>query len=409
MPDPTDSRPGPADPGPDPTEPRTAPTRLRPGALDGVRIADFSRVLAAPYATMLLADLGAEVIKVERPGIGDETRAWGPPWYGDESTYFLSVNRNKASTIIDLRTTEGQAQARELIATCDVLAENFRSGTMEKFGLGWEQLRADHPGLVYCSVTGFGSGAGADLPGYDLIAQAVGGLMSVTGSAESGPMKVGVALVDVITGLHATAGILAALRHRDRTGEGQRVEVNLLSSLLSALVNQSSAYVLTGQVPRAMGNQHPSIAPYEVLQTADRPMAVAAANDKLFRLLAEGIGRPELGADPRFATNAERVAHREVLVAELEDTLRQQTADHWFAVLSERGVPCGPINDVGQAFQLAERLGLAPITQVSDPVREEPMPTVSHPITFSATPAAYRAAPPLFLEPEPAAQQEDTP
>jgi crotonobetainyl-CoA:carnitine CoA-transferase CaiB-like acyl-CoA transferase len=353
---------------------------------------------------MLLADLGAEVIKVERPGIGDETRSWGPPWHGDESTYFLSVNRNKSSRVIDLRTPEGCREARELVAGCDVLTENFRSGTMEKFGLGWEQLKADRPDLVYCSVTGFGSGAGADLPGYDLVAQAVGGLMSVTGSPESGPMKVGVAMVDVVTGLHACVGILAALRHRDRTGEGQHVEVNLLSSLLSALANQSSTYALTGTVPAAMGNKHPSIAPYEILATADRPLALAAANDKLFALLAEGIGRPELREDPRFATNAERVAHREVLVAELEDTLRQRSADHWFDTLSARGVPCGPINDIGQAFALADRLGLHPVTEVEDRLRGPAMPTVSHPISFSATPATYRAAPPVFIEPTPATE-----
>lgn len=365
-----------------------------PGALDGVRVADFSRVLAAPYATMLLADLGAEVIKVERPGVGDETRAWGPPWSDEgEATYFLSVNRNKESRVIDLASPEGRQAALGLVAECDVVIDNFRSGTMERLGLGPDDLLARHPGLVVCSVTGFGSGEGASLPGYDLVVQAVGGLMSVTGSEESGPMKAGVALVDVITGLHATIGIQAALRHRDRTGEGQRVEVNLLSSMLSAMVNQASAYVVTGQVPQAMGNLHPSIAPYELLTTADRPLAVAAANDKLFALLAEGIGRPELARDPRFARNSDRVAHRRVLVAELEDVLREQPADHWFEVLSQLGVPCGPINDLGQAFALADRLGLAPVHEVAEPGRA-PVPTVAHPITLSRTPATYRTPPP---------------
>lgn len=364
------------------------------GALSGVRIADFSRVLAAPYATMLLADLGAEVVKVERPGDGDETRSWGPPWSGDgESTYFLSVNRNKESRAIDLSSTEGRREARDLIAGCDVLVENFRDGTMDRLGLGYGALSAEQPGLVYCSITGFGSGEGASLPGYDLVAQAVGGLMSVTGTPESGPVKAGVALVDVITGLHATVGILAALRHKERTGQGQRVEVNLLSSILSALSNQASTYVTTGQVPRALGNVHPSIAPYELLATADRPLAVAAANDKLFALLVRGLGRPEMAEDPRFATNADRVAHRAVLVAELEDVLRERPADHWFTVLSALGVPCGPINDLGQAFALAERLGLAPVAEIAgeggNPVR-----TVAHPINLSATPATYRSAPP---------------
>lgn len=370
---------------------------ITPGALEGVRIADFSRVLAAPYATMLMADLGAEVIKVERPDGGDETRAWGPPWSDEgESTYFLSVNRNKTSRVLDLRDEADRQVALELVAGCDVVVENFRSGTMERLGLGYDELSARHPGLVYCSVTGFGSGAGADLPGYDLVAQAVGGLMSVTGSDDSGPTMSGVALVDIVTGLHATIGILAALRHRDRTGEGQRVEVNLLSSVLSALSNQASTHAVTGAVPRAMGNLHPSIAPYEVLATADRPMAIAAANDKLFRLLAQAVGRPELADDPRFGSNADRVAHRAVLAAELEDALAGHGADHWFDVLSEQGVPCGPINDLGQAFDLARRLDL-------DPVREVPsaaggsVATIANPISLSRTPATYRTAPPPFV------------
>lgn len=373
---------------------------MPPGALEGVRIADFSRVLAAPYATMLMADLGAEVIKIERPDGGDETRAWGPPWSDDgESTYFLSVNRNKEARVLDLRSDEGRAVALELVAGCDVVVENFRSGTMERLGLGYDELASHSPGLVYCSVTGFGTGEGADLPGYDLVAQAVGGLMSVTGSTESGPMKSGVALVDIITGLHATIGVLAALRHRDRTGEGQRVEVNLLSSILSAMSNQSSTHVVTGSVPRAMGNLHPSIAPYEVVATADRPLAIAAANDKLFRLLAEGIGRPELAADPRFASNAERVAHRAVLAAELEDALGEHGADHWFDVLSAKGVPCGPINDLGQAFDLARQLGLDPVREIASAAGGL-VPTIAHPITMSRTPASYRSAPPPFDQPE---------
>ncbi|UTT65562.1 CoA transferase [Janibacter sp. CX7] len=372
---------------------------ITPGALEGVRVADFSRVLAAPYATMLMADLGAEVIKVERPDGGDETRAWGPPWSDEgESTYFLSVNRNKTSRVLDLRDEADRQVALDLVAGCDVVVENFRSGTMDRLGLGYDELSARHPGLVYCSVTGFGSGAGADLPGYDLVAQAVGGLMSVTGSTESGPMKSGVALVDVITGLHAAIGVLAALRHRDRTGEGQRVEVNLLSSLLSALSNQSSTHAVTGAVPGPMGNLHPSIAPYEVLATADRPLAIAAANDKLFRLLAQGVDRPELADDPRFGSNADRVAHRSVLAAELEDALAEHGADHWFDVLSAKGVPCGPINDLGQAFELARRLGLEPVHEIPSAAGGS-VATIAHPITLARTPATYRTAPPPFVVP----------
>ncbi|MEV4088815.1 CoA transferase, partial [Nonomuraea fuscirosea] len=288
------------------------------GALSGLLVADFSRVLAGPYATMLLADLGAEVVKVERPGAGDDTRAWGPPYAEGEATYFLGVNRNKRSIALDLRADAEVARA--LAARADVLVENFRPGTMERLGLGYERLRELNPGLVYCSITGFGSGAGAGLPGYDLIAQAVGGLMSVTGEPGGPGTKAGVALVDVITGLHAALGILAALRHRDTTGQGgrvggvgQRVEVSLLSSLLSALTNHSSAYAAAGVVPRAMGNRHPSIVPYEVFQAADRPIVIAAGNDRQYRALCGVLDRDDLAGDPRYTTNAARVAARETL------------------------------------------------------------------------------------------------
>jgi crotonobetainyl-CoA:carnitine CoA-transferase CaiB-like acyl-CoA transferase len=371
----------------------------QPSALAGLRIADFGRVLAAPYATMMLADLGAEVIKIERPGGGDETRAWGPPWSEGQSTYFLGANRNKQSRIVDLTTKEGREDAEKLIASCDVVVENFRPGTMERFGLGFETLSARHPGLVYCSVTGFGSGPGADLPGYDLVIQAVGGLMSITGHGEAGPTKVGVALVDVITGLHAVSGILAALRYRDKSGSGQLVEVNLLSSLLSALANQASGYVCTGAVPGLVGNRHPSIAPYEVLATADRPLAVAAANDKLFELLADVMGRRDLLDDPRFVTNSSRVEHRKALVDELEGTLSLKPADEWFGMLTAAGVPCGPINDVAQAFSLATELGLEPVVEISSADARSPSRQVSNPISLSRTPPTYRSAPPPYVPP----------
>jgi crotonobetainyl-CoA:carnitine CoA-transferase CaiB-like acyl-CoA transferase len=363
-------------------------------ALAGIRIADFGRVLAAPYATMMLADLGAEVIKIERPDCGDETRSWGPPWIGPQSTYFLSANRNKRSRVLDLTTNGGREEAEALITSCDVVVENFRPGTMDRFGLGYDALRISNPGMVYCSVTGFGSGAGADLPGYDLIVQAVGGLMSITGHDEAGPTKVGVALVDVITGLHAVTGILAALRHRDRTGEGQRVEVNLLSSLLSALTNQASGYVCTGAVPGLSGNRHPSIAPYEVVATADRPLAIAAANDKLFALLAGVLNRQDLLDDPRFQSNSARVQHREELVQQLERTLVLKPADEWFDTLTAAGVPCGPINDLHQAFALATRLGLQPVVEISAADTGPALRQVSNPISMSRTPPSYRWAPP---------------
>jgi crotonobetainyl-CoA:carnitine CoA-transferase CaiB-like acyl-CoA transferase len=361
-------------------------------ALHGLVVADFSRVLAGPYATMLLADLGADVIKIERPGTGDDTRAWGPPWAGDaerrQATYFMSVNRNKRSVTWDLGAPEGLAQARALARSADVLVENFKPGTFERLGLGYEDLRRLNPRLVYCSITGFGHEAGRDLPGYDLLVQAVGGLMSMTGSAPGEPVKVGVALVDVITGLHAALGILAALRHRDLTGQGQRVEVNLLSSLLSGLVNQSSGYVAAGFVPGIMGNRHPSIAPYESYPTASAPLVIAVGNDTQFRSCMNVLGLSELGDDPRFGTNPGRVRHRGELYDAMSERLRSRGCDDWFSELTAAGVPCGPINDVAGAFELAERLGLAPVAEVAG------VPTVANPLTLSRTPARYLRPPP---------------
>ncbi|MEU3744109.1 MULTISPECIES: CaiB/BaiF CoA transferase family protein [Streptomyces] len=364
------------------------------GALDGIVVADFGRVLAGPYMTMLLADLGADVIKIERPGSGDDTRAWGPPFADGEATYFLGVNRNKRSIELDLTDPEDLAAARAIVDRADVLVENFRPGTMEKLGLGYEDVRAANPGLVYCSVTGFGTAEGARLPGYDLLVQAMGGLMSVTGEPEGPGTKAGVALVDVITGLHAGLGVLAALRHRERTGEGQRVEVSLLHSLLSALTNQSAAHLGAGVVPRAMGNSHPSIAPYEVFEARDRPLVLAVGTDRQFRTLCERLGRRELGEDPRFATNTARVAHREELVEELSGTLGSRTADDWFEELTAAGVPCGPINDVAAAFDLADRLGLAPRV----PEAAAGPGQVANPIRLGATPPSYRGAPPRLGE-----------
>jgi crotonobetainyl-CoA:carnitine CoA-transferase CaiB-like acyl-CoA transferase len=368
------------------------------GALSGLVVADFGRVLAAPYLTMLLADLGAEVIKIERPGAGDDTRAWGPPYAGGEATYFLSVNRNKRSITLDLTDAQDRETAFEIAARADVLVENFRPGTMDRLGLGYKDLRERNPGLVYCSVTGFGTAEGAALPGYDLLVQAMGGLMSVTGEPDGHGTKAGVALVDVITGLHAGMGVLAALRHRDRTGEGQRVEVSLLTSLLSALTNQASAYVSGGVVPRAMGNRHPSIAPYEVVDAADRPLALAVGNDRQFTALCGALGLPGLADDPRFSTNPARVAHRAELLDALDGALRSRPADAWFEALTAVGVPCGPINDLAAAFDLADRLGVPARVRIHDPLRDAPVELVANPIRLEATPAAYRTAPPRLGE-----------
>ncbi|GGT79453.1 CaiB/BaiF CoA transferase family protein [Streptomyces lateritius] len=365
-----------------------------PGALSGIVVADFGRVLAGPYMTMLLADLGADVIKIERPGSGDDTRAWGPPFADGEATYFLGVNRNKRSITLDLTDPADLETARAIVDRADVLVENFRPGAMERLGLGHETVRATNPGLVYCSVTGFGAAEGARLPGYDLLVQAVGGLMSVTGEPGGQGTKAGVALVDVITGLHAGLGILAALRHRERTGEGQRVEVSLLTSLLSALTNQSAAYLGAGVVPRAMGNRHPSIAPYEVFEAKDRPLALAVGNDRQFRTLCERLGLAALAEDARFATNTARVAHREELAALLSRPLAERTADSWFEGLTAVGVPCGPINDLAAAFDLADRLGLAPRV----PAGAAGAAQVANPIALDVTPPVYRCAPPRLGE-----------
>ncbi|EOM74827.1 CoA transferase [Rhodococcus rhodnii] len=365
------------------------------GALDGLVVADFSRVLAGPYATMMLADMGAHVVKIERPGVGDDTRAWAPP--RDEAgtaTYFTAVNRNKSSVVLDLADPSGREEALRIVAGADIVVENFRAGTMERLGLGYERLSTVRPGLVYCAITGFGRAGGAELPGYDLLAQAMGGLMSITGPDPDTPTKVGVALVDVLTGMHALAGVLAAIRHRDRTGEGQRVDVDLLSTLLSSLVNQGSAYLGAGVVPTASGNAHPSIAPYELFDTADRPLALAVGTDRQFAALCDVLGLCESAGDDRFRTNADRVAHRGELAPLLQAALRTNTAEHWFGVLTARGIPAGPVNDVAEAIAFADRIGNEPVVEVGAArVRQ-----VANPISLSHTPVRYRSAPPELGE-----------
>jgi crotonobetainyl-CoA:carnitine CoA-transferase CaiB-like acyl-CoA transferase len=364
------------------------------GALSGVLVADFSRVLAGPLASMFLADLGADVIKVERPGAGDDTRLWGPPYAGTMSTYFMSVNRNKRSVALDLGDPEDLALARALIRRADVVIENFRPGALSRFGLDAQTVTRSHPHVVYCSISGYGSDAGAHLAGYDFVIQAVGGLMSVTGSPAGEPMKAGVALVDVLTGLHATIGILAALHDRARTGRGQVVEVNLLSSLLSSLVNQASAYLNADEVPSRKGNAHPSIAPYETLRACDADLAVAVGNDRQFRLFAEALGKSELADDPQFVTNAARVVNREILRTLLESELARETAAHWTEALNAVGVPCGPVHDIPQAIALAERLGLDPVVVLGDSRDAPPARSIAAPIRMSATPPQYHRPPP---------------
>ncbi|HYZ81089.1 MAG TPA: CoA transferase [Solirubrobacteraceae bacterium] len=366
--------------------------------LGELRILDFSRILAGPFATMMLADLGADVIKVERRGSGDETRSWGPPFDAQgRATYFESVNRNKHSVALDLTDADDLGRARELAGSADVIVENFRPDVMDKLGLGYETLAAESPGLIFCSITGFGAGAGAELPGYDLLVQALGGLMSITGSPEGEPQKVGVALVDVLAGLFASVGILAALRHRDRTGEGQRVEVDLLSSLLAGLVNQASAYTIAGAVPSRMGNAHPSISPYELFPASDGDLVVAVGNERQFAALCEVLDAPELASDPRFATNSDRVANRAVLKEELVARLARAPASEWARRLTAARVPAGVVNDVAGAFALAHSLGLDPI--VETPAADgSAVPLTRNPIRLSRTPPSYRSAPPALPE-----------
>ncbi len=375
------------------------------GPLAGIRVADFSRVLAGPHATMILADLGADVIKIESPE-GDGTRQWSPPVNAvGQSTYFAGVNRGKRSIVLDLRSAAGLERARELAATADVVIENFKPGTMAKFGLGYDEVSAANPGVVYCSISGFGDGLGAELPGYDLLVQAVGGLMSITGQsdAEGGePTKVGVALVDILTGLNAVIGIQAALRAREHGGSerrGQHVKVTLLGSLLSALANQASSTLETEVSPGRMGNAHPSIAPYATFAAADQSIALAVGTDGQFARLCEVLGSPELASEERFASNPARVAHRGELKALIEAKLRERPAAEWIDALTAVNVPAGRVNTVSQAIALAESLELGMVAQtpaVDADGQERLLRSIATPISFSATPASYFTPPPAL-------------
>jgi len=366
------------------------------GPLAGLLVADFSRILAGPYATMLLADLGAEVVKVENPG-GDDTRTWLPPVRDGVATYYLGVNRNKRSIALDLRDPADLAAGQELARRADVFIENFRPGGLARFGLDYESVSAGNPAIVYASISGFGSAPkGAPLPGYDLIVQAMSGLMSLTGDPAGEPYRAGVAVFDVISGLHATIGILAALNHRQQAGTGQHIEVSLLASALSGLVNQSSAYVAGDVVPFRMGNSHPSLFPYEPLPCSDGDLIITAGNDIQFRRLAQVLGVPELADDPRFSRNEDRTANRDQLRPLLVERLGTRTKLEWFREVIAAGVPCGPINTVDQGVAFADEVGLEPVVVVGEGAGA--VPSVRHPITFSATPASYRLPPPALDE-----------
>ncbi|MGW4773444.1 CaiB/BaiF CoA transferase family protein [Nocardia sp. NPDC004278] len=367
--------------------------RLRPARpLDGIVIADLSRVLAGPYATMLLADMGAEVIKVEGPG-GDDTRSWMPPVRPDGvSTYYSAINRNKRSVVLDFKDPDDLTVAHALTTRADIVVENFKPGGLTRFGLDYEAVRERNEAVIYCSISGFGTAKGASLPGYDLIVQAMSGLMSLTGDPDGSPYRAGISVFDVMAGLHSTIGILAALRHRDATGEGQRIESNLMSSAMSGLVNQTSAYVAGGVTPHRMGNAHPSLFPYEPLPTADKNLIVTAGNDAQFRRLVEVLGIADVADDPRFASNADRTANREQLRPLLIERLRTQPAQHWFERLNAVGVPNGPINTIAQGVEYARELGLDPVVQVGPEGRA--IPGVRNPITFSTLTPRYELPPP---------------
>jgi formyl-CoA transferase len=357
--------------------------------LAGILVADFSRVLAGPLAASALADLGATVIKVERSHVGDDTRHWGPPWTDNSSSYFESANRSKKSIELDLADPADRVLAQELAQRADVLIENFKVGSLANFGLDYESVSRTNPWVVYCSISGFGSREGAELAGYDFLVQAVGGLMSITGEPDGDPLKVGVALVDVLTSKDAVIGILGALRAREATGSGQRVEVNLLSSLLGSLANQAAAFVMTGKVPERMGNEHPSIAPYETVRCQDGHLALCCGNDGQFGRLAKAIGRPELATDDRFATNSARVANRRELLQILKDAFGLEPVETWVSRLRIAGVPAGGVGTIADAFQLAESLGLDPVVPLADAPSQ-----VRNPITYSATPIEGYSAPP---------------
>ena len=391
------STPGPQ-PGSADRDAAQEPRDLPAGPLSGLLVADFSRVLAGPLATMTLADLGARVIKVERPGTGDDTRSWGPPYSPTGATYFESANRNKESVCLDLADPGDLQLARELALRADVLVENFKPGGMAKLGLGYAELSAANPGLIYASITGFGSGGGANLMGYDFIVQALGGLMSITGEKDGSPTKAGVALVDVLTAKDTTIGVLAALAARNVSGRGAHLELNLLSSLQGALANQGQAFLGAGKVPQRMGSAHPSIVPYQLLECADAPLAVACGNDGQFAKLTRVLGVAGLARDPRFATNNARVEHRTELVPLLEDALSASSALIWQDKLIDAGVPAGHVAGIDEGLEFAESLGLEPTIEVRNAAGRSAGRQIRHPITWTPAFPAPVAAPPSLGE-----------
>lgn len=378
------------------------------GALSNIRVLDLSRVLAGPWATQILADLGAEVTKIERPGVGDETRAWGPPYHKDgdgrdtsESAYYLCANRNKRSVTLDMSSEQGQKLLMRLARESDVIVENFKVGTLKRYGLDYETIREQAPHVVYCSITGFGqTGPYASRAGYDFLIQGAAGLMSVTGrpdgEAGAGPLKTGVAVTDILTGLYATVGILAALASRQQTGVGQHIDISLLDVQIACMANQAASYLVSGNIPKRLGNGHPTVVPYEDFPTADGHMILAIGNDAQFRKFCELSGHPQMAADALFATNAVRVQNRTTLVPLMQRITRGRTSAEWLELLSEAGVPCGPINDLGAVF--ADPHVAARQMHLKLPHRFGPVDSIANPIRLSSTPVDYRAGPPVLGE-----------
>lgn len=377
---------------------------MQPMALQGVRVLDLTRILAGPSATQLLGDLGADVIKVEKPGEGDDTRKWGPPFVTGkdgqpttESAYYLCANRNKRSIAIDIASPDGQALIHKLLEKADILIENYKVGGLKAYGLSYEQLKEKFPRLIYCSITGFGqTGPYAPRAGYDFLIQGMGGIMSLTGDPDGEPMKVGVAVADVMAGMYATVGLLAALRHRDQTGQGQYIDVSLLDTQIAWLANAGTNFLESGKNPQRLGNGHPNIVPYQVFPTADDPIIVAVGNDSQFRKLCDTLGESELGSHPDYATNVARVKNRQVLIEQLTAALKRQGRQHWIGALEKVGVPCGPVNTLAQVFEDPHVKARGAVVSMPHEasIRGE-VRVLANPIRFSETPVQYRITPPM--------------
>ena len=373
-------------------------------ALDGIRVLDLSRILAGPSAAQLLGDLGADVIKVEKPGEGDDTRKWGPPFVmgrdgrpTTESAYYLCANRNKRSIEIDIASADGQVLILELLEKADILIENYKVGGLKAYGLSYEQLKDRFPRLIYCSITGFGqTGPYAQRAGYDFMIQGMGGIMSVTGEANGAPMKVGVGIADVMTGMYATVGLLAALRHRDQTGEGQHIDLALLDTQVSWLINAGTNYLVSNEIPPRYGNGHPNIVPYQVFPTADFPIIIAVGNDSQFRKFCEQVGLDGIADHPDYATNVARVKNRDVLANIISIGMKKQNRDHWISVFEKVGVPCGPVNNLEQVFHDPQVQHRGAVVNLPHPeAASGSVPVIANPLRFSKTPVQYRRAPPI--------------